>query len=431
MASGDIVPIELGLTDGDLVTLWAPVWREGDDEWEAFLGHGDSLYGFESVAELAAFVRTNSDNDLVDHPSWSTVVALSASELVPDENSAYDLIGVPELAASDPDDDVVAELDDTLTMVRNIGEVCELEPVIRFFSANPILGMLSAGAQYFEGRDGADVWDRIGAAIAKNWDAVLDSVDNLVTVPEVDADAVAVAEAELLAADENTVEADDASEADDTEFETVDLDADEEESTDAAEAEADADDVEADEDEETFWTEVGIDPIKIITSDGIWFTLRCYVDDNAIFLGRNDTITVFSSERALARYLADDHDHALAKVSTYGDVQALAVDGSLEVEVTDDNVYVLPGLAADLAEGPQAVDTDQLDLAVELFTDAADFANDASVEQALAPSTPLGWYVSYLLDPAPGRMAPSPPFAAEAESWRELEREFEGRLRKR
>lgn len=432
MASGDIVPIELGLTDGDLVTLWAPVWREDGEEWEAFLGHGDSLYGFESVAELAAFVRTNSDNDLVDHPSWRTVVALSASELVPDEKSAYDLIGVPELAASDPDDEVVAELDESLTMVRNIGEVCELERVLEFFSGNPVLGMLSRGAENFEGREGAEVWDRIGTAIAKNWDAVLDAIDNLVTIPEVDADAVALAEAELLAADENTVEADDASEADDTEFETVDLDADEEESDEVAEPEAD--DVEAEEDDEedeTFWTRVGIDPVKIITSDGIWFTLRCYLDDEPIFLGRNDTITVFSSERALARYLADDHDHALAKVSTYGEVHALAVDGSLDVEVTDENVYVLPGLADDLAEGPKAVDTDQLDLAVELFTDAAEFAHDTSVEQALAPSDPLGWYISYLLDPQPGRMAPSPPFTAEAESWRGLERDFEARLRKR
>ena len=32
------------LTDGDVATLWAPRWREGDDEWEAFLGHGDDLW---------------------------------------------------------------------------------------------------------------------------------------------------------------------------------------------------------------------------------------------------------------------------------------------------------------------------------------------------------------------------------------------------
>ena len=222
-----------------------------------------------------------------------------------------------------------------------------------------------------------------------------------------------MAEAELLAAAENAVDAEDAAEdaTDEAEFESVDLT----EESDNTDAEAD----------ESFWTEVGIDPVKIITADGIWFTLRCYLDDEPIFLGDGDTITTFSSERALARYLADNHDHDLARVSTYADVQAAAVDGSLEVEVTDENVYVLPGLADDLTEGPTAVDTDQLDLAVELFTDAADYTDDDSVEQALAKSTPLGWYVSYLLEPDRNRMSPSPPFTAEAKAWLDLEREFE------
>ena len=40
----DIVPIELGLPQGDVVTLWAPRWREDGEEWEAFLGHEDDLY---------------------------------------------------------------------------------------------------------------------------------------------------------------------------------------------------------------------------------------------------------------------------------------------------------------------------------------------------------------------------------------------------
>ena len=117
-------------------------------------------------------------------------------------------------------------------------------------------------------------------------------------------------------------------------------------------------------------------------------------------------------------------------MSTYPDVQTAATDGSLEVEVSDENVYVLPGLADDLAEGPRSVDTEQLDLAVELFTDAADYADDETIEQALTRSTPLGWYVSYLLEPDPNRMAPSPPFAAEAEQWRALEQAFESRLQR-
>lgn len=413
MASGDIVPIELGLTDGDLVTLWAPRWRDGDDEWEAFLGHEDALYGFETVAELAAFIRTSTDNDLIDHPAWKVVAGLSAVELEPEENFTFDLVAVPELAAGDPDVDSVAELEDTLGMVRNIGEVCELETVTKFFGSHPVLGALPGGISAFVGRDGEELWDQIGAAIAKDWDAVLDAIDSVVRTPEVDAEAVAVAEAELLAAEENVVDADDAADSEeDEEFEAVDLD---------------EEDDDEDEDD-SFWHEVGIDPIKIVTSDGSYFTLRCYLDDEPIFLGKNGSITVFGSERALARYLADDHEHELARVSTYSDVQTAAVDGSLEVEVTEENVYVLPGLADDLAEGPEAVDIEQLDLAVELFTDAADYAEDDAVETALAQSTPLGWYISYLLNPDPSRLAPNPPFTAEAQQWRELERQFEARL---
>ncbi|MEU2032196.1 primosomal protein [Nocardia amamiensis] len=416
MASGDIVPIELGLTDGDLVTLWAPRWRDGDDEWEAFLGHEDALYGFESVAELAAFIRTNSDNDLVDHPAWKVVAGLSAVELEPEENFTFDLVAVPELAAGEPDVDTVAELEDTLGMVRNIGEVCELETVTKFFGSHPVLGALPGGVSAFVGRDGEELWDQIGAAIAKGWDDVLDAIDSVVQTPEVDAEAVAVAEAELLAAEENVVDADDAADSDeDEEFEPVDLDDEEDEE---------------EEEDESFWHEVGIDPIKIVTSEGSLFTLRCYLDDEPIFLGANGSITVFGSERALARYLADDHEHDLARVSTFADVQTAAVDGSLEVEVTDENVYVLPGLSEDLAEGPEAVDIEQLDLAVELFTDAADYAEDDTVERALAQSTPLGWYVSYLLNPDPTRLAPNPPFTAEAQAWRELERNLESRLDK-
>ena len=69
--AADIVPIRLGLTKGDLYTLWAPRWRDSGDEWEALLGKDEDLYGFESVADLVAFVRTNSDNDLADHPAWA------------------------------------------------------------------------------------------------------------------------------------------------------------------------------------------------------------------------------------------------------------------------------------------------------------------------------------------------------------------------
>lgn len=426
--AGDIVPIELGVTAGDLVTLWAPEWREDGEDWEAFLGKDEDLYAFESVAELAAFIRNDTDNDLVDHPRWRTVVALSAAQIEPDDEHVFDFVGVPELAAGDADDESVVELAQTLEMARTLGEVCELDAVTRFFSANPVLGVLSRGSGTFEGREGKQLWDRVGAVVAKGWDGVLDAIDEVLTVPEVDADSVAVADAEITAAAENIVDAED--------LDDDDLDTDTDTDTERGAATtvvvgAGVDDGD-DEDEEVdgFWTSVGVDPIRIITAEDIYYTLRCYLDDEPIFLGRSGAITVFGSERTLARYLADDHDHDLTSLSTYDDIRTAAIDGSLEITVTDDNVYVLPGLADDLENGPEAVDPDQLDLAVELFTDAADYANDTSLEEALAPSTPLGWYVSYVVEPVEGRLAPSAPFSAEAESWRALEREFEARLRK-
>ena len=107
----DIVPIELGLPQGDLITLWAPRWREEGEEWEAFLGHEEDLYAFPDAARLAAFVRTATEHDLTDHPAWHVLPALSAVELVPDENHQFDLVGVPELVSEDPDTWTIGELD--------------------------------------------------------------------------------------------------------------------------------------------------------------------------------------------------------------------------------------------------------------------------------------------------------------------------------
>src|SRR5579884_12294 len=118
--AADIVPIELKLPQGDVVTLWAPRWREDGEEWEAFLGHEDELYAFPDTAHLAAFVRTATEHDLTDHPAWHVVPGLSVPELTPDEDHRYDLVGVPELVAEDPDTWVLSELADAVAMVRSL-----------------------------------------------------------------------------------------------------------------------------------------------------------------------------------------------------------------------------------------------------------------------------------------------------------------------
>ncbi|MGC4962177.1 primosomal protein [Gordonia sp. DT101] len=428
--AGDIVPIELGLTDGNTFTLWAPRWREGDDEWEAFLGLDEDLYGFPGVAELAAFIRAGDDNDLADHPAWSTVVGLQADELVPDDKHSYDLVGVPELAAEDPSPEVIAELEDALEIVRILGEVCELTVITKFFNGNPILGAVTTGTRNFVGREGVDLWVRIGRLIAKHWDDVIDAIDDVISTPDVDAAAVSTAEAELEAA----ASAEDEDEPDDDDLELVDGDTDDsaDEADDEADDNVDDEDDEDDEiDDDDFWANVGIDPIRIVTGDGEYLSLRCYLGDDPVFLGADGKIFVFTSARALSRYLADARDHDLTELSTFDEVRTSATDGSLEFDVIDDNVYVLPGLVDDIADGPRRIDRNQLDLAVELLTDAADYADDDSVNEALGSTTPLGWFVDYAVNPDPKRMAPSPPFDNESEAWRALVHDFEDRLVKK
>ncbi len=438
--AADIVPIELGLTEGDVVTLWAPRWRDAGDEWEAFLGKDDDLYVFESVADLVAFVRTDDDNDLVDHPAWPALGALSADELEPDDDNRFDLIGVPELVADKPSEDAVDTLRATLAIVASIGAVCELAPINKLINGNPVLSTLSGGAESFTGKDGLKRWNQIGAIVGKSWDSVVDAIDEIAATPDVDEELSAAADAELLAAAENAVDNEDDLEDDDE----LDL-LDEESDSDTESPDDDAEDESADEDEdededaaddgpvlggdEDFWLAVGIDPIQMITNSGTFYTLRCYLNDEPIFLGRNGRISVFGSERALARYLADEHDHDLADLSTYDDIRTAATDGSLRIEITDDNIYVFTGLADDLEDGIDEVDRDQLELAVELLTDVAEYSEDDSVDAELDSDTPLGKLVGHLLEPDK-HDEPKGAFSDAAESWRTLERAMEARLRR-
>ncbi|MFN2494958.1 MAG: primosomal protein [Pseudonocardiaceae bacterium] len=418
----DIVPIELCLTAGDLVTLWAPGWRVDGEDWEAFLGDDEHLFGFIDVASLVGFVRTAGQHDLTDHPAWPLVPQLPAPDLRPEETHRYDLVGVPELAAEPPDTWAIGELADVIRMVRSLADVCDLEVVRDVLDATPAFGMLDGGALAFGGREGGRLWDELGTVIAQHWDEVLDALDAVVRIPEVDPAALATAEAELAAAEAVATESGDATEPGDAIGDAV------EDIGDAA-ADVEPADVPADP-TLAFWSEVGIDPIRIISSLGDHYTLRCYVDDAPVFLGRDGQVDVFGSPRALSRYLADQpRGHDLEEVSTWPQVTERAHAGELAVAVDEGNCYVLTGLAEDLAGGPQSVDPVQLELAVELITDAEQWAGSDAAEQAMASSEPLGWLVSFVLRPDPTRLAPSPPFDAEVQSWRMLVSGLEDRLR--
>ena len=408
--AAELIPIRLSITAGDLYTLWAPRWRDSGDEWEGFLGKDENVFAFASVADLAAFVRTDSDNDLAEHPAWEAMTRANAHRLQPAEDRQADLIAVAEQLAEKPSEDSVGALANTLAVVSSLGSVCELPTVTRFFNGNPNLGLVTGGLEQFTGRAGRKRWDTVGEIVARGWDGVLSAIDEIVVTPEVD-DGVAAAAADELAEpfdgeDDLVV----AAEIDDDEdgggaiagigglgaasLGTASLGATSLGMGKNVVLGGDA----------HFWENVGIDPVRVMTSGGTFFTLRCYYDDRPRFLGRNGRISVFGSERALARYLADEHDHDLADLSTYDDIRTAATDGSLRVDVIEDNVYVLNGLADDIADGPDAIDREQLALAVEFVRDVGSYSD----------STPR----------------PAPPHAAAAREWEDLEGFVESRLRR-
>jgi hypothetical protein len=240
--------------------------------------------------------------------------------------------------------------------------------------------------------------------VAERWDEVVDALDDMVESPEVDAAALAAAEKELEVADD-VEDVDDGSEAE------ID--------TDAA-----ADTADADEEERPrgFWEEVGIDPIRVTCRDGEFLTLRCYLDDQPVFLGSDGRIDVFGSERALTRWLAEDgaDGHDLVQASTWSEIAEKAAVGELEVVVDELNNYNLLGLDTDIAAGTLDVDPTQLELATELLLDVGAWAGDDEPEEALTESQPLGWLVSFVTRPDPTRLAPGPPFDAEAGRLHEL-----------
>jgi hypothetical protein len=404
--ASDIVPIQLSLTAGDLVTLWAPRWREDGEDWEAFLGDDDALFAFPEVAQLAAFVRTATEHDLTDHPAWSVVPDLTVAELTPQDTRRYDIIGVPELVAEDADTWTISELAEITDMVRSIADVCELDGVLEVLGAAPGFELLHQGTLPFAGREGARLWSQLVETVAERWDQVIDALDELVDTPDVDPAALAAAEKEIAVVDE---EPPPVTEPD---------------------REVGADKVDEDDEVGGFWEGVGIDPIRITTRDGSVVTLRCYLDDAPVFLGSAGRIEVFPNERALARWIADDgaEGHDLAAASTWSEVVEQAGVGELTVQVDDLNAYTLTGLADDIGEGTLSVDPAQLELATELLLDVGDWAGDDQPREALAESQALGWLVSFIIKPDPTRLAPSPPFDAESARFQQLVEALTARL---
>ncbi|MDU6478523.1 MAG: hypothetical protein E6534_01675, partial [Corynebacterium kroppenstedtii] len=179
----------------------------------------------------------------------------------------------------------------------------------------------------------------------------------------------------------------------------------------------------------TIWASVGIDPITIVMNGRTLYTLRCYINDRPVFLGKFGQIYTFTSGRALSRWIVDHKDHDLATVSTWGELVDKANVGELKVETHPTNNYVFTNLAESIAKGPNAVDTDQLGQAYEVIADASDWAEDDAVNSVLLAVPELQEYISYMLGTSSNYL-PSAPYDTEADGWRRLEETLSERFSK-
>jgi hypothetical protein len=412
VARPSIVPIALTVDDRTGYTLWAPPWEEDGEEWQAFLGTTEDdtakVHLFPSPAALAAFCRTSTDHDLADHPVWPVVVGLDAADLTPDDDHRYDLDGVYDIASENPDRWAVEELAATIDIVTRLAEVLDTDgedheddeeaegqfEAVAELVAKPEIGSLGLGADAFVGRAGEDAWVGVGGALDELWEDVLEELaDHL--------DWTGAGTATL---------ADYPSAAEDDDTEVEDL-ADVEEVIAPEEVEPEAVAAEgfpaagvrtirgatrvhatpaAVAAAAEFWETVGILPVEIVVPEGAGLTLRCYVEDEARFLGKDGEIYLFDSPTDLARFIAGNEEHDLIEIASWPEV---ADTDTLPLPADQDR-YDLTELSEVLAEvadgGAALVSHAALTQPVEGVRDVAEYAKLKRVDELLSPTTALG-----------------------------------------
>ncbi|QNE89030.1 hypothetical protein H0194_08060 [Corynebacterium incognita] len=402
MNSRAIVPVKLSLLSGDFYTLWAPKWRERGAEWQAFLGDDDSVLLFESPAQLLTFIAKEPRHDLVDHPNWEEFQAGDADRVVPVKRNEYDLAAVPEALAGRPGHENVSTVARNFEVLESLGVVTGAEPAKKFFGSHSMLKNVERGAEHYSGDAGLNEWSGVGYVVVDRWKDILESLEDNTRV--VDAD----------------------------ELDTADIKSNEEaiatavaaakERREALEAETKKAKDNADPYDETIWAQAGIDPVKITVDNKSVYTLRTYLDGAPVFLGKWGEIFTFPSTKQLARWIVDNDDHDMAKLSTWEDLSTAANSGELVVTVHPVNQYTFSGIARDIAAGPEHVDNEQMGRAYEVCADAADWAGDDSVNSFMIANPRFQDYLGYMLGSTEhAGYVPSKPYDDHVKAWQGLE----------
>jgi hypothetical protein len=404
VARPSIVPIALTLDDRTGYTLWAPPWEEDGEEWQAFLGTTEDdtarVHLFPSPAALAAFCRTSTDHDLADHPVWPIVAGLGPEDLTPDDDHRYDLDGVYDIAAENPDRWAVEELAATIDIVSRLAECLDTTPEpddelddeagsqfesVAELVAKPEIGSLGLGVEAFVGRSGEDAWVGVGGVLDDLWEDVVEELGEHLDWTGAGS---ATLENYPPASEVEDVAPDDVVPVDDDEpvggaaaapgVRTIARGS----RIDAAAAAVAA--------AAEFWETVGILPVEVVVPDGAGVTLRCYVDDVARFLGRNGEVFLFDTPVDLARFCAGTEDHDLTEIASWPEV----ADTDVLPLPADQDRYDLTELSevlSEVADGAAGlVDHRAFVQPVEGVRDLAEYAGLTRVEELLSPTSPLG-----------------------------------------
>lgn len=407
MARPSIVPIALTVDDRTGYTLWAPPWEEDGEEWQAFLGTTENdvakVHLFPTPATLAAFCRTSTDHDLADHPVWPVVAGLGPEDLTPDDDHRFDLDGVYDIAAENPDRWAVEELAATVDIVSRLAECLDTSPdpddelddaeiegqfeAVAELAAKPEIGSLGLGVEAFVGRSGEDAWVGVGGALDELWEDVVEELEEHFDWTGAGS---ATLEEYPAASEVEDVDPDDLVDGDDV----VVLDEDDEPAATPVRTIAGGGRFAATPAEVAaaapFWESAGILPVEVVVPEGAGLTLRCYVEDVARFLGRDGEIFLFDTPQDLARFCKGSEEHDLLEIASWPEV----ADADVLPLPADQDRYDLPGLSevlSEVADGAAGlVDHRAFAQPVEGARDLAEYASLRRVEELLAPSSPLG-----------------------------------------
>lgn len=392
-----IVPVEMELTSGTWYTLWAPNWIVRGEKWQAFLGDDENIFVFKSPAEVLAFIESTNKHDLIEHPKWAGFAKDKATKVVPAASGKISLVDLPNRLADRPSYENTLAVTRGFDLLQSLGTVLGIGSIGKWFKSYSILHNTRRGAEHYASQNGMEEWSGVGRTVLDKWVEVTDAIEDDLKHPEIDSAAVDSAQKRIDEA----------------------LDAREKK---AAERKKKEDEAAADADpyDSTIWAQAGIDPIRITMNGQYVYTLRCYLDNKPLFLGRMGQINTFPNSRALVRWLIDAPEHDLEDLSTWGDILTVANSGELELEVHESNQYSFNGLREDIAKNVDAVDSDQLARAYELLADAADWAGDDGVNKILVAYPRLQNYLAYMLG-SPSESTPTAPFDEEVKGWKALE----------